>query len=273
MVWVLLTVIFFAVSSQADKQISAKLQCSPKEFAFLVSGATAVWMAVLFPFVGWHMEFTGFHMLLLFALTACKITEFYTSAILLKTVSAYELKAWLGINIILSYLFNIYAGKAQVKISALLFCLILFCGIAMILKAGGNRGKTIQLSLLFILSKFLYGLVLGMFSEGSSSISILFIVMIAVAVLQLPAVFPCRFLKKKGSVFAVLSRIPNTLGLLTEAHAAVQNIFLYAMVQPMQLLLLFVFSLIKKEPMPKGKLAGSILCIAAVCMITVVLFA
>jgi len=142
----------------------------------------------------------------------------------------------------------------------------------MILKAGGGQGKTVMFSVLYILSKFFYGLVLGMFSEGCSSLSILFLVMVMVALIQFPSVFPCGFFRKKGILLAVLSRLPNTLGLLAEAQAAVQNIFLYAMIQPMQLLILFIWSLVKKEERSRMKLAGSMVSIIAVCMITMVLF-
>ena len=42
------------------------------------------------------------------------IYSFYTSALLLKSVSAYELKAWLGLNIIFSYLSNLIRGQDTV---------------------------------------------------------------------------------------------------------------------------------------------------------------
>ena len=38
--------------------------------------------------------------------------------------------------------------------------------------------------------------------------------------------------KKKGIIRAALTRIPNAAGLILEAFAAMENLFLYAMIQP-----------------------------------------
>lgn len=112
MLFSLLTVAFYAASSLGDKFISAKLQCNAKEFSFLVSFATAFFLALILPFVGWNFRFTWQSGTALCTLIALKIAEFYTSAALLKTVSAYELKAWLSLNVIFSYLADLIRGSA-----------------------------------------------------------------------------------------------------------------------------------------------------------------
>lgn len=104
MVFSLLTVVFYAASSLGDKYISAKLACNAQEFSFLVALSTAFFLALVLPFTGWNFAFT------LHVLVALKIAEFYTSAALLKTVSAYELKAWLSLNVIVSYLVDLARG-------------------------------------------------------------------------------------------------------------------------------------------------------------------
>ena len=93
-----------------DKYISQRLECSAKEFSFLVSFATAFFLALLLPFLGWDFAFSWRSVIILLLLIACKIGEFYTSASLLKTVSAYELKAWLCLNVIVSYLVDLGRG-------------------------------------------------------------------------------------------------------------------------------------------------------------------
>lgn len=52
MLFSLLTVAFYSASSLGDKFISARLRCDPKEFSFLVSVATAVFLALMLPFLG-----------------------------------------------------------------------------------------------------------------------------------------------------------------------------------------------------------------------------
>ena len=107
MVFSLLTVVFYTASSLGDKYISAKLACSAQEFSFLVALSTAFFLTLVLPFTGWNFAFSLQSGLALVVLVALKIAEFYTSAALLKTVSAYELKAWLSLNVIISYLVDL----------------------------------------------------------------------------------------------------------------------------------------------------------------------
>ena len=110
---------------------------------------------------------------------------------------------------------------------------------------------------------------MGKMTKDCKASSVLLLVMFLTAFIQLKKVSIKEIGKKKGIIRAALTRIPNAAGLILEAFAAMENLFLYAMIQPIQLLLLFLFSLIKKEPMGKKKFIGSILCIFAVCIITI----
>lgn len=189
----LLTVVFYAASSLGDKFISEKLDCNAREFSFLVSAATALFLALMLPFLDWSFAFSWRALVILLLLIAFKIGEFYTSAYLLKTVSAYELKAWLSINVILSFLVDLGRGKET-------------------------------------------------------------------------------FFRKKGLLLGALTRLPNAAGLWTEAIAAQQNLLLYSLVQPMQLLILFATALIRREKLGKAKLIGSILSLVAVTVMTVLIY-
>lgn len=272
---VMLTVACYTISSLGDKYISSKLKCTPAEFAFIVSFATMVWIGVTIPFIGWRFEFNIRNSLLLLFLVGWKVIEFYTSAILLKTVSAYELKAWLGINIACSYYYNVLCGIYRLNIWVVLFTMTLLIGIVMIVQGyqagqsedSGNRPLWV-LFLLFIVSKFFYGLMLGQMTQGCNTTSVLFIVMFFTALIQLKRVHIGKILKQKGMAWAAMTRIPNAAGLILEAFVAVESIFLYAMIQPVQLAILFVISLIKKDPMSRKKLTGSLICIFSVCAVT-----
>ena len=122
MLFSLLTVVFYAASSLGDKFISAKLDCNAREFSFLVSAATALFLALMLPFLGWSFVFSWRALVILLLLIAFKIGEFYTSAYLLKTVSAYELKAWLSINVILSFLVDLGRGKRDLLLGVHPLC-------------------------------------------------------------------------------------------------------------------------------------------------------
>lgn len=268
MFWVILTVICYMISSLGDKYISKRLDCSPAQFSFIVSFFTAIWLGLTLPFTGVEFIFSGWNVFLLLALAGCKILEFYTSALLLKTVSAYELKAWLGINILVSYAVGIVQSKYTFHWQILVCGIFLMIGIFEIVREQKQVFRLTGLFLLFILSKFGYGWLIAKML-GCRVTTTLFLVMVLVALIQLPGVKLKEIVKKQGLITGTVTRIPNAVGLFTESMAAMQSVFLYAMVQPIQLALLFIISLIKKEKMGKRKFYGSLVCILAVCLITV----
>ena len=273
MVFFLLTVVFYAASSLGDKYISAKLACSAREFSFLVALSTAFFLALVLPFTGWNFAFTLQSGLALVVLVALKIAEFYTSAALLKTVSAYELKAWLSLNVIVSYLVDLARGTETFFWAYHPCAAVLVAGIGLV-AFGEKREKLLRyilLSLGYIASKFLYGLQMNVL-EGTSPVCVLLLVMLGVALLQLPFVKFRTFFRKKGLVLGALTRIPNAAGLWTEAIAAQQNLLLYTLVQPMQLAILFLTALIRREKMGKLRLAGSIITLVAVTVMTVLIY-
>lgn len=273
MVFSLLTVVFYTASSLGDKYISAKLACSAQEFSFLVALSTAFFLALVLPFTGWNFAFTLQSGLALVVLVALKIAEFYTSAALLKTVSAYELKAWLSLNVIISYLVDLARGTETFFWAFLPCAAVLVAGIGLV-AFGEKREKLLRyilLSIIYIASKFLYGLQMNVL-EGTLPVCVLLLVMLGVALLQLPFVKFKTFFRKKGLALGALTRIPNAAGLWTEAIAAQQNLLLYSLVQPMQLAILFLTALIRREKMGKLRLAGSIVTLVAVTVLTVLIY-
>lgn len=272
MLYSLLTVIFYAASSLGDKFISAKLKCGKQEFSLLVAASTALFLALTLPFVGWSFSFSLGSLLALAVLIFLKIAEFYTSADLLKSVSAYELKAWLSLNVLFSYLFDLLSG-AEAFLWGILPCaaaLLVCVGLIIFGERRTGKLKYVVLSLTYIASKLLYGMQMNALSEPP--VSVLILVMAGVTLLQLPFVKPKTFLQKRGLALGALTRITNAAGLWTEAIAAQQSLLLYSLVQPMQLLLLFVTALVQREKFTPLKLVGSILTLAAVTAMTLLIY-
>lgn len=171
MVFSLLTVVFYTASSLGDKYISAKLACSAQEFSFLVALSTAFFLTLVLPFTGWNFAFSLQSGLALVVLVALKIAEFYTSAALLKTVSAYELKAWLSLNVIISYLVDLARGT-ETFFWAFLPCAAALVASIGLVAFGEKREKLLRyilLSIIYIASKFLYGLQMNVL-EGTSPV-------------------------------------------------------------------------------------------------------
>ena len=72
-------------------------------------------------------------------LTLLKLAEFYTSAILLRQVSAYELKAWLSLNVLFSFLVDLARGEAVFFPAFALCAAVMLIGILLIARDGGAR--------------------------------------------------------------------------------------------------------------------------------------
>ncbi len=103
MIWPFLTVISYSITAFGDKYIAAKLKCNPAEYTFIVSAATVLWLLFLLPFTGWDFQTGSKSFILLVFLVVWKLMELYTTSVLLKFMEPYELKVWLGINVVLSY--------------------------------------------------------------------------------------------------------------------------------------------------------------------------
>lgn len=143
MSFAILTVAFYSITAYGDKYISVKLKCGPGEYTFLVSFTTVLWLLLCLPVTGWHLQFRGDSIFLLVFLVMWKVLEFYTTAILLKSMEPYELKAWLGINVVLSYGVNLWNGKSGFQIYIFAFAIALIAGIYLILtsRTGEKRVK------------------------------------------------------------------------------------------------------------------------------------
>jgi len=270
MIWAVLTITFYSITAYGDKYISARLKCTPGEYAFLVSVVTVFWLVLCLPFTGWRLGMDRYSFFILACLVVWKVLEFYTTAVLLKDMEPYELKAWLGINVILSYGINLWEGKSRFQTGILLLSLCLLFGIWLILTdrrgAAGELKKSMGVCLLYIASKFMYGLQIGRIKPYGNSVSILILVLTAVALIQLQRLPKRKLPAGKEMAGVVLSRLTNAAGLMTEAEAASANIFFYTLIQPLQLFVLFASCLITRRPMSRRKWAGSILCVAAVLL-------
>ncbi len=207
-------------------------------------------------------------------LVGCKNLEFYTSAVLLKTVSAYELKAWLSLNVIVSFLVDLARGSESFFAAFVPCSIVLVIGIVLVAVENneGKMGRYVLWSLLYIASKFLYGLQMNVLPKSTSPVCTLMIVMVCVALLQLPFIRANTFLQKKGLWTGVLTRIPNTAGLWTEVIAAQQSLLLYSLVQPAQFAILFLVAWIRREKLGNVKFAGSIAALVSATVLTLLIY-
>ena len=89
----------YTVSSLSDKYAAAKARFDPDEFTFLMCASMSVFLALTLPFqtIAFSLTWQAFAGVALVAL--CKLLEFRMSVPVLKEMSAFELKAWLGVTL------------------------------------------------------------------------------------------------------------------------------------------------------------------------------
>ena len=198
----------------------------------------------------------------------CKLLEFKMSVLVLKAMSAFELKAWLGVTLFVSYFADVIMGE-KLKALRLIFICIAAAGLVFIVrsdKAEKINYKRIFLPLiLYLAAKFGYGLTIRSFSDYASPIMLLLPGLVTVALICLPKVrFKTYRKKPQGTLNVVLARIPNTAGMLMENAVISISLANYSLIQPMILVTLFVIGLIRREEHSGMNILGGVLAIAGV---------
>lgn len=258
----------YTICSLNDKYAAAKANFSGDEFTFLMCSSMSVFLAASLPFQNLSFSFTWQSFLAVLLVAACKMLEFQMSARVLKQLSAFELKAWLGITLFASYFTDILFGS-ELNIIKLICIFATAAGLVFIARSskGGVNYKQIILPLvLYLVSKYGYGLIIRSFSPYASSTMQLLPAMVIISLIMLPRVHIRELIKnnRSGVVKVVLARIPNTLGMLLENAVISISLANYSFIQPMILVTLFVIGLIRREKRSRLNLIGSIICIVGI---------
>lgn len=258
----------YTICSLNDKYAAAKANFSGDEFTFLMCSSMSVFLAVSLPFQNLSFSLTWQSFLAISLVTVCKMLEFQMSARVLKQLSAFELKAWLGITLFASYFTDILFGS-ELNIIKLICIFATAAGLVFIARSskGGVNYKQIILPLmLYLVSKYGYGLIIRSFSPYASSTMQLLPAMVIISLIMLPRVHIRELIKnnRSGVVKVVLARIPNTLGMLLENAVISISLANYSFIQPMILVMLFVIVLIRREKRSRLNLTGSIICIVGI---------
>lgn len=258
----------YTICSLNDKYAAAKANFSGDEFTFLMCSSMSVFLALSLPFQNLSFSLTWQSFLSVLLVVVCKMLEFQMSARVLKQLSAFELKAWLGITLFASYFTDILFGS-ELNIIKLICIFATAAGLVFIARSskGGVNYKQIILPLmLYLVSKYGYGLIIRSFSPYASSTMQLLPAMVIISLIMLPRVHIRELIKnnRSGVVKVVLARIPNTLGMLLENAVISISLANYSFIQPIILVTLFVIGLIRREKRSRLNLIGSIICIVGI---------
>lgn len=262
----------YTITSLSDKYAVAKLKFDGSTLAFLMAAATSVFMLFYLPFDSRFFTLTWQSFVAILLMTASKFFEFQFAAIILQEMSAFELKAWLGITLFMSYAADLITGTAALGTGTLVkFCFIAVttAGLFLIARSGNekiNYAKIIFPLAAYLLSKFGYGLIVNLSQNYISPSLSLFFALIILAIVLAPKVRPVKLCKehRNGVLFVALTKIPNVIGLICENIVAVRSMANYSFIQPMILVTLFIIQLIRREECTKLNIAGGIACIIGI---------
>ena len=270
MLMILLAAGCYTICSLADKYAVSTAKLAGTAITFIMAAATSVFMTIMLPFMG--IEFPVFSwQLAVFVLiiATVKMLEFLLAAKVLKEMSAFELKAWLGITLFISYFVDAFVYNGGFSIFGVIFIAVTAVGLFLIAKSNGksvNYKKIILPLIFYILVKFGYGAIMRFASPYGSSSYILYFALILLTVALFPVVHPVRLFKekKKGVLVTAVTKFPNAVGLFAENAALSVSLTGYSLIQPIILIALFLIGVIRKEYCTKLNLVGAMISILGI---------
>lgn len=271
MIYLVITALCYTVCTVSDKYAISEYRLSSSDFTFLMAAASCICMIPALFLTEMRFELSVSSFITVALVTADKIVEFYTSAAVLKRLSGFETKAWLGTAMFLSYFTDVAVFGEGFEVVKLLFIFIT-CGCLFIMVRGGrnsSKGKykgIVLLLVLYILSKFFYGLVIRLGSDAVSPTASVYSAMVIIAVIYLFKVNLKELFKDKlkGSGIVFATRIPNIIGLISENTLIGVSLTLYSMEQPLILAMLLAYSFIRRENESKVSLISGAVCLLAI---------
>jgi hypothetical protein len=265
----LLVVLCYTICSLSDKYAVSVAKFNGDEFTFMMAAATSVFMLFCLPFQDCTFKLCWQSILAIALIATSKMLEFQMASHILEELSAFELKAWLGIVIFASYITDIVLGTNP-SIFCFLFIGVTVVGLVLIAQSGRkeniNYGKILIPLILYLLARYGYGFVIRTFTPYISSTMQLFLALVVMSVILFPKAKITQAVKRnpKGAAVVILTKIPNVAGLLLENAVIAVSLASSAFIQPMILIALLAIGLFKHDKYTKLSLAGSIVCIVGI---------
>lgn len=261
----------YTITSIGDKYAVSVSKFSGDEFTFLICSSMSIFMLLTLPFQTLYFNVSWQSFAAIGAVTLCKFLEFQMCTLVLKQLTAFELKAWLGVTILASYITDVCYG-AEFRILPLCCIAVTIIGLVFIAKSGKQNKveyrKIIIPLILYLAAKYGYGLAVKAFTPYVSATLQLLPALVMISLIMLLRINPEELVKRKRKdVFAaILLRVPNTIGLLMENAVISISLSSYSFIQPLVLAALFIISLIKKDHCSGTSIVGSVLCVAGVIL-------
>lgn len=271
-VMMIVVVACYTVCSLSDKYAVSKVGLDGNTLTWLMAAATSVFMLAYLPFDSRLFTPTVWAFAAIIILAVLKYLEFALAAVILKEMTAFELKAWLGLTVFASYITDLLTGTESLgAVTVVKFgCIALTAGgLFAIARSGGGKINYVKIALPlvgYLAQRYAYGLTVTLTQDYISPSYALFFALVILSFALLPAVHPIKLFreKTKGAIIVALTKIPNVVGLVLENEIAVQSMANFAFIQPMILVVLFFIGIFRREESSKAGIIGGIICIAGI---------
>lgn len=266
-------VALYTICSLNDKYAVSKAKFNGSQLTFLMAAGTVPFLALLLPFSDRTFTLSPITFIFIILIAACKYFEFSMSAKILQQMSVFELKAWLGLTLFMSYFTDIIMYDQKISALKILCILVTAAGLVMVAVSGRKKVDYLKIVIpliVYIAVKFGYGFIMKAAEKHISSTMTLFFALIILAVVLIPSAKPLSIAAgspegKKGVFIVILCKLPNALGLLGENAVAARSLTNFSFIQPMILIVILMLDFMRKSTRPTGlNLAGSIVCVLGI---------
>lgn len=273
MLLMITVVALYSITSLNDKYAVSKCKYTGSQLTFLMASGTVFFLLFTLPFSDMHFTLSPVSFLCIGLIALSKYLEFGMSAKILVEMSVFELKAWLGITIFISYFTDVFLYGQDIKALKILCIIITAAGLFLIAREGRKQVdyKRIALPLvLYLSSRFIYGFTMKAAEPYISSTMTLLFALVVLAVIMLPAAKPLTIPKEspeglKGMLIVLGCKLPNAFGLLCENRIAAESLTNFSFIQPMILIVMFVSGFFSQKEKPsKLSVAGGLCVIAGI---------
>ena len=269
MLMILLAAGCYTICGLADKYAVAKAKLNGNEFTFIMALATVIFMSPMLPFLVDGFSFSWQAAIGIVLIAADKLLEFKMSALILTELSAFELKAWIGLTLFVSYFADIIMGVGSFSWFGILFIAVTGAGLFLI--ASGNKrqvhyGKIALPLVVYLAIKFGYGIIMQQASAYMPSTMVLYFSLVLLAAVLLPFISLKKLWNdnRKGTIITAVTKLPNAVGLVAENAALAVSLTGFSLIQPIILIALFFIGVIRKENCTKLNLAGGAVAIIGI---------
>lgn len=273
MILMLTVVALYTICSLNDKYAVSKAKYTGSQLTFLMAAGTVFFLLFTLPFSEIHFTLTPQSFIFILLIALSKYLEFNLSAKILISMSVFELKAWLGLTLFMSYFTDVFLYSSPLSILKILCIIITIAGLAMIARSGRKKVEYRKIAvplIVYLLTKFSYGFIVKAAEPYISSAMLMLFALIVLAIALIPAAKPHLIAKNspegtKGMAIVLLCKLPNAFGLLGENAVAAQSLTNYSFIQPMILVVIFISGLFNKSEKPEIlSIVGSIVLIAGI---------